>query len=321
MRRHLGILILAGIVLVVLLALVTMFTVGSEEIVIVKRFGAIHRVYDGRGGAGLHFKLPYPFERIVTYDARIRTFRDTYEPVQMNDGTNIMVGVYCGWRIGDPIRFNQKTETIDRARDGLRTLIRAEKKAKISSYVLSQLLNTDLDAMKLDDVEEDIAREVAAKAAADYGIEVVALGIERNGLQKQVAKTVITAMEQERSSKAEQYVAEGKAEATAIRKRAEQAKETILAFARKRAAEIRSEGDQIAASYYEGFSAEPEFAMFLRWLEAMETELQGRTTLLLDGSRQPALLWFRDGLPAMKPETWKTPPGTADETARESEGP
>jgi len=50
--------------------------------------------------------------------------------------------------------------------------------------------------------------------------------------------------------------------------------------------------------------------MFLRWLEGIEAELQGKTTLLFDGSRQPALQWFLHGLPKMTPQEWQDPPVT-----------
>lgn len=307
-------LVLAGLAVVALLFAFFTHTTESEQNEVVLRAGAVDRVYEGRTQAGLHFRIPWPVERVVEYDARIFTFEDTHDQVQTNDKQNVLVTLYCAWRIGDPRVFQEKVKTVDAAERGLRDLLRSHKKQEIGSRPMSHLVNTNPDEMKLEEVERTIlsggpARDgVRQEAMRDYGVEVIRVGVKRLNLPESVTGAVIEAMKEERQREAQRFTSDGEAVATAIRKRAEQAKKTILAFARARAAEIRSEGDQLATSYYERFSQEPEFAMFLRWLEGIEAELQGKTTLLFDGSRQPALQWFLHGLPKMTPQEWKDPP-------------
>jgi hypothetical protein len=67
----------------------------------------------------------------------------------------------------------------------------------------------------------------------------------------------------------------------------------ILAFARRKAGEIRSKGEQASARYYEQFKAAPEFGIFLRELESLEESLRGRTLLVVDENFLPVLRYFR----------------------------
>ena len=67
MVKHIGIISVAVLVVVVLLLSTVAFTVDSTDIVLVKTFGRVTRVYNGGepGRAGLKFKLPFLFESIV----------------------------------------------------------------------------------------------------------------------------------------------------------------------------------------------------------------------------------------------------------------
>jgi len=129
------------------------------------------------------------------------------------------------------------------------------------------------------------------------------VGIKTLGLPESVSDKVIQAMKDERRKEASRYETAGKAEAMAITERAKEASEQILAFANRKASEIRAQGDQAAAEEYKKFGEDWQLAAFLRSLESLKTELQGRTIFLLDGSAVPGVKYFREGpsLPTKAP--------------------
>ena len=61
MKRHIGIIVLALLVFVVLLIITVTYVVDeTKDIVLITTFGKITQVVDGREDPGLHFKLPWP---------------------------------------------------------------------------------------------------------------------------------------------------------------------------------------------------------------------------------------------------------------------
>jgi len=63
---------------------------------------------------------------------------------------------------------------------------------------------------------------------------------------------------------------------------------------------IRGEGDAEAAKYYKLLEADPEFAMFLRNLEALGKILKEKSTIVLGAESEPIKLL--KGIPDIKPK-------------------
>ncbi|MBT5409181.1 MAG: hypothetical protein HOK75_02835, partial [Phycisphaerae bacterium] len=61
----------------------------------------------------------------------------------------------------------------------------------------------------------------------------------------------------------------------------------IMAFASQRATEIRAEGEKHAAKYLSDMGEHEELAIFLAWLDAVETALSTNTTLVLESDVAP----------------------------------
>ena len=81
----------------------------------------------------------------------------------------------------------------------------------------------------------------------------------------------------------------------AIRERAKEASEQILAFANRKAGAIRAEGDAAAAAQYAKFEENWQLAAYLRRLESLKAALQGRTIFLLDSAAMPGIGYFDKG--------------------------
>ena len=224
----------------------------------------------------------------------------------------MLVTMYCAWRIADPVKFNATIDTPAAAQDSLRNFLRSAKSDVVGKHNMEDFINTDPAKMKIPEIEGQILASVRANAAA-YGIDIQGVGIKSLALPKDVTAVVIEAMKEERQRDVRKYESAGEAQATAIRECARSASAQIQEFARRKAAEIESEGIQAAAQYYVDFSKNERFAMFLRTLESLKKELEARTSILLDGSELPGINFFRTG-PSLKP--FETPPDKGPEPAK-----
>ena len=295
--------LMVGIVVLLLVAWMILFRVEFTEYVLVQTFGKTTRVLDGRKDAGLHVKWPFIIERAVRYDARTFVFDDTMNELSTKDTQSITLTTFCAWRIADPVRFQESIGTVEAAQEGIRSKLRAAKQGVVGDRRMEDLVNTSPQRMRLVEIENAIAALVRKEAADDYGVEVVTVGVKSLGLPESVSKIVIEAMKEERQKEADTYKSAGEAEALAIRERAREASEQILAFASRKAGEIRAQGERAAATWYKEFEKDWQFAAFLRSVESLKKELTGRSVFLLDGSVIPAVNFFRQGpsLPTTAP--------------------
>ncbi len=296
MRKHVGMFLLAGLVVLVLLIFTVAFTVDElQDIVLIRTFGRVTGVYQGRTDAGLHFKWPWPIQRLVKYDARTFILDDPYGELTTEDQQNILLTMYCTWRIADPVKFHQSLVTIDAGIESLRDRLRNHKSNVVSRHNLSEFVNTDPEKMQIAQIEAEILDPLQREMLDEYGVEVRSVGMKLLGLPQTVSEAVIEAQKKEREQFVQEYKAAGEAQATAIRARAQRASKQILAFASGKALKIRAEGDTLAAKHYRKFAKNEPLAMFLRSLESLKKNLSANTTILLDGSEVPAVRFFRSG--------------------------
>jgi len=314
MKRHLGIVVLAFLVVLVLLIYTVAYKVDFTEYALIKTFGRTTRVVDGRTEAGLKFKWFWPIQRLVRYDARTLLFEDTASEVPTRDKQNMLVTMYCAWRIGEPKKFHSSIETIKDGQERIRDLLRSAKKDVVGRHNMEDFVNTDPEKMQIRLIEQEVLEPVRRRAIADYGVTIVRVGIKSLGLPQSVTETVIEAMKEERQRDVRRFESAGEAQATAIRERAKAASGQIVAFAQRKAQEIRTAGDRAAAEYYKDFAENEEFSMFLRSLESLRTELKSRAVIILDGTQVPAAQYFRTG-PTLAPfEKMAHPAATEQET-------
>lgn len=297
MKKHIGMVILALLVVLFLAVYMVAFQISElTDLVVVETFGKTTRVLSGRdpNQAGLHLKWMAPVEDVIRFDARTYIFEDTLEEAQTKDKYYVILSVFCAWRIEDAYTFRRKIKTVDAAREAIKTSLRAAKTKAVGSRDLGDLINTDPAKMRLEQVEKDFTEAVAGEVEEAYGVKVVMVGIKRLGFPPSVTSTVIDVMKQERQAMAADHEAQGAAAATAIRERAKAASEKILAFARRKEVAIRSDGETAAAEYYKKFRGNEELAIFTRSLESLEKELANRVVILLDEATLPTLKWLRE---------------------------
>lgn len=275
--------LIGGLIVVLFLLLQCLMIVRTDERVVVSTLG---RPDQAPRRPGLRIKWPWPIQRVHRMDARIQTLEGAYEQTATADQRVVLASVYAGWRISDPLRFLQ-LESPAQAEAHLDGLIRSHKNAVLGQYPFSALVNVDPDAVLLERIEREILEAVRGPAHELYGIEVNLLGFRKLGLPPSVTEAVYRRMRQERESAAVGRREEGLRLAAEIRADADHERSAIMAEAEAEALRLRAAGEAAAAEHYEVFNQNPEMAIFLRKLEALERVLDRNTTLVLDADTPP----------------------------------
>ena len=299
--KHWPTMLLGLIVAVVLLTAVFSFQLNQTEVAVVTTFGRPAVVEN----PGLHFRWPFPFQKVYRFDKRIRCFEGSsgkLEETATRDGHNILAGIYVDYRIGNPEVFFKQLKDIPNAEEVLNNLMRSEKNSAFGLYNFNQIVNTDPAKLKLNEIQTQIKNNLISQTGK-FGIDIVGVGINSLGVPKTITEKVFDRMVAERKQFADKSIAEGKSKAREIRIQADRDRTIAIAEAEAAAQRIRAEGDAKAAESYKTFSKDPELAEFLRKLEALRTILKGRTTVVFDTNVPPFdLLNAANQIPASKVE-------------------
>ncbi len=274
-----------AVALILILAIVT-YQVNQTETAVITTLG---RIEEGNHGPGLHFRWPYPFQRVYKFDNRTRCFEGNggrLEESMTADGHNILVGIFVNYRISDARQFFRSFERIPEAEKQLNNWMRHVRNATFGRYLFRQIINTSPAEMKLSEIQQTIAQELR-KNAEPYGITVVSVGINTINVPAKVSEAVFDRMIKERQVEAARFISDGTREAARIRTQADARRAAIMTEAEAKAKGIRAEGDAEAAQHYQVFQENPELAAFLRKLDSLRRIMQGRTTLVLDTNAVP----------------------------------
>ena len=283
--KHWPTMLLGLIVAVILLTAVFSFQLNQTEAAVLTTFGRPSVVAE----PGLHFRWPFPFQEVYRFDKRIRCYEGSsgkLEETVTKDGHNIIVGSYVNYRIGDVNAFFSKLKDVANGEDVLNTLMRSAKNTAFGQRNFDQIVNDNGKMLKLDAVTADIKASLV-KDTAEFGIEIIGVGINTLGVPKTVTEKVFERMIAERKQFADKNLAEGKREAKEIRVKADLERDNIIANAEAEAQKLRAEGDAAAAKFYKEFAKDPELAGFLRKVDALRLIMEKDTTLVIDTNVPP----------------------------------
>lgn len=285
-------------IFITLILLFHMFTfqVRFTEQAVVTTFGKPTRTVKE---AGLYWKLPYPFQNIYKFDARMQVFSSTLEQVYTADDKNIIISTYIGWRVEDPRTFITCVGTLETARKNLEGLVRSYANGVLAQHPFAHLVADNKDNKHWGAIEQqvlallnegDIAKDGQKSSHGvrkNLGLVVEVFGIQRLELPEKTTQEVFNRMREERNRIAEDYRSQGEAKAQEIRAQADAEKKATLIKAMAEAREIHGKGDAAAAQHYKVFEQNRELAVWLRKLDALEKLLSKKTTLLLDTKTAP----------------------------------
>jgi modulator of FtsH protease HflC len=285
MKRNPVTVVVGALLLLIFVLLLFLFQVRITEVAVVTTFGKVSHTAQ----AGPHFRWPWPVQSVHKFDQRIHSFESKFEQVLTADGNNLLVAVYVGWKINDPTIFLTRFNgDVERAQGSLEGLIRNAYSGVVGKHPFGHFISTDAQELKFVEIEREMQARIQADCRAlTNGLDIAFLGIKRLGLPESVTKLVFERMQSEREVKVSQIQGEGTTQSSGIRTRADYESEKLLAEADAQATRILGEGEKEAARSFEVFKQEPELAIFLLNLKALDQFLQSRSTLILDENTAP----------------------------------
>ncbi|UCD00184.1 MAG: protease modulator HflC [Phycisphaerales bacterium] len=286
--KNLAIGIFVALIVVTLGLYLVSFQVRETESCVVTTFGRA-TADDEITEPGVYFKWPFPIQQVHQFDSRMQVFEPEPEETTTAGGEPVIINTYVVWKIARPLEFFNAIKTVTKAEDELlRSRIRNTQNNVIGRHYFSEFVNSDASKIKFEDIQNEMLTDLQqAVADAKFGIEIRALGIKQLKISKDVSTDVFERMKAERNRKAERIIAEGNAQAIKIRTDAKSKSDELIAAAEARAKVVRGQGDAEAAKHYQRLEADPELAMLLRSLEALQKSLEDRTTLVTPTDIQP----------------------------------
>ena len=274
-----------GVILLVIMVYACTYVLYEGHAAVFTRFGAPRKVVLE---AGLHFKLPWPFEKIYTFDKRQHYYDTSFIETLTNDKKNVIIQTYVVWNISDALKFLQSTGSREAAESNLNSLVTNSKNGVLGKHNLSALVSTNSNELKLGNIESEILTEVAVQAQDRYGIKVSQVGLKKLGLPEANTKHVFDQMRSERLKYVEQLKSEGERDAAMIKNEADVKAAELRSEGIIEAAKIKGETEMEAARIYANAQKQdPEFYSFLRRLESSEKILGDKATIIFRNDRAP----------------------------------
>lgn len=294
MKKPLPMILVGLLILGILLVTQFVFVVREGEVAVVTTFGRPVRDIEA---PGLYTRGPWPIQAVHRFDGRVRVLEGAFTETLTADGKNVIVSMYAGWRIADPVRFLERLGSDTLAEANLAGLLDTYKNAAIGRVAFSNLVNVAPDALALDTVEAEVLANLQPQTTERYGIETAFVGLRRIGLPESITLSVFERMRSERRELAERYRSEGEGAAIRIRAEADAEADRLLSLAEADATRLRAEGEAAAAETYRVFAEDPDLAVFLKKLDVLQDTLSERATVILSGDTPPFDLLQPDAQP------------------------
>ena len=266
--------IIPAIVVVLVLALSSVFIVDERNKALVLQFG---RVVAIKEDPGLSFKLPF-IQNVVYYEDRILS--SVIDPLEVTplDDRRLVVDAFTRYRISDLNQFREAVGTGGEiaAEGRLDGIFRNELREVLGSVTSNDILSSDR-AMLM----ERILNGAIVKGRA-IGIEVIDVRLKRTDLPRANLDATFARMRAEREREAADEIARGNEAAQRVRALADRTEVEIVSDARRDAEIIRGEADaERNAIFANAFGEDPEFFEFYRSLTAYTNALQGKNSTMV----------------------------------------
>ena len=285
--KNIGMIVVSTLAVIVLL-MMSAFTVDQREYALVFRLGEIISV---KKDPGLYFKMPL-VEDVKFFDKRIVTL-DWEAPAKFNTSENkyMLVDSFVKWRIIDPakyyVSFKEGGEVA--AEDRLSKVINAGLRYEFGKRTVHDVIAGEREAVM------DTLRVKADKEARQIGIQVVDVRLKRVDYSEEISKSVFDRMISERKRIANQLRSEGGAASEKIRADADKQREVIIAEAFRDAQKTKGEGDATAAEIYSSaYSKNPEFYAFYRSQEAYKNSFKSKSDVMVLDQNSDFFKYMRD---------------------------
>jgi modulator of FtsH protease HflC len=306
MRRNSIGIIAALVVIAVIVAYGSLFTVYQTRQALVVRLGDPVAVIPD---PGLHVKLPF-IDTVIDIDNRILDLENAAQEVFASDQRRLMIDAFARYRIRDPLRFYQTVTNVEGANLRLSSLLNAALRRVLGEATLIDVVRYERATLMAR------VREQLDKEAQDFGIEVVDVRIRRADLPEQNSQAVYQRMQTKRQQQAAEIRGEGSQKAQEIRAKADRDVTVLVAEATSKAEQTRGQGDaERNRIYAEAYGQDPGFFGFYRSMQAYERSMQHGDTHLVLRPDSDFFRYFGD------PSGKSPPAGTNAQAAAPAPGP
>jgi membrane protease subunit HflC len=272
----------------------TAVVVREGQAALITRFG---RPLRAATQAGLHWKLPFPIDRVTMLDMRRRIYETGHTEMLTRDKKNMIARTFVVWRIGDPLAFTQAIGGESGAEARLDGLLTNASIGTLGGHDLSALVSTNPADLRVDQIESELLAASAPVAFRSYGVKIEQIRLERIALPEENVTAVFDQMRAERRQFAAKFDAEGELEASRIRSAAELEAAQIRAKGAEEQARIRGESAaQVARAYADAHKIDPDLYRFTRSLESIDKLVSGNSSIILRTDSEPfSVLQSKDG--------------------------
>ena len=277
--------IIAALLLLVLVWFGFVCQVREGSCAVVLRFGAVRQEITE---AGVYFKLPWPFETVVTYDSRSQYLESNRLETTTSDKRNIILQSYVVWKIDDPVLYHNAVGAQGTVNTYINDQVFSATNSTMGGYRLTELVSLEKEEIKIDQIQQDIYTRVHDTCLANYGIDVADVSILRISLPGTNLESVFAQMTVDRQKDIDAIIAQAQLESTQITTAAQTEAAKITADGNTEAARINSETEtEVARIYAEAQAANLELYQFLMNLDTMVSSVNENTVLVVRADEYP----------------------------------
>jgi membrane protease subunit HflC len=283
---------LAALVVLIVLASASLFTVNQTQLVLVTQFGRPVRVITD---PGLHVRTPF-VQTVIPFDRRLLSSELPGQEVILGDQRRLIVDSFTMYRITDPLQYFQAVgpeEIGIRAR--LNSVASSALRRVLGSHTLLDVLSADRAAI-MASIRAQVNQEMRG-----FGVAIEDVRIRRADLPEENTQAILSRMQSERERVARQARAEGAETSARIRADAERDRTVLLAEARATADRLRGEGEaQASRIYAQAYSQDVNFFAAWRTMQAYRDAFAAGNARLVLTPDSPFLHLFQ-AAPATAP--------------------
>ena len=267
-----GGLVAALIIVALIVAYGTLFTVYQTRQALVVRLGQPIRVVTA---PGLNYKIPL-IDTVIPVDKRILDLENPAQEVIASDQKRLVVDAFARYRIVDALKYYQSVGSIEGANSRLSTLLNSALRRVLGEATLTQVVRDQREQL-MARVREQLESEAQA-----FGISIVDVRIRRADLPEQNSQAVYQRMQTERQREAQEFRSQGTQRSQEIRAKADRDVTVLVAEAQSKGEQTRGEGDSERNRIFaEAYGRDPEFFSFYRSMQAYEAGLRSNDTRML----------------------------------------
>jgi len=276
---------LVALVIVLVIASNSVFTVQQTQYALVLRFGDVRRTISE---PGIYFKVPL-VDSVISLDKRILDIDVAPQTVVESDQKQLVVDSFARYRIRDPLRFYQAVGTMASANQQLQAVINAAVRGVIADSKMEDIVKNQrgqLQGRILNQVNQQMMGR---------GIDVVDLRLRQVILPPKNTEAVFNRMISDRQREAQDRRSLGTQLSDKIRAQADLEVSTITGEANQKSEEIRGLADAEKNKIFAGaFGRDPAFFGFYRSMQAYETGFKADSTRMVLSPGSSFLRYFND---------------------------